>query len=232
MIPNNPTKRSNHPRWQPHCGKLLTMLTAVLVLWTPQLSKAQSCPSNTWPTLPAWETYLTNWAGPSSTTITLTGTSCKVTYWYCTREIWDNTFGPIYLKVIEQVKPDPTSDCSGLAPDDIIKRLYQQILTIGTNNSSGGPPNCTDGTEYDITYAMDCWEEQLDSYNDPYYVSCGDPDNYCETKFEVCKNPDGSYSYTNRVSTSHDNGSCPTLPSPDSWVVGQCYDIVPCGTPR
>ncbi len=214
-----------------HSFGLLMFLTFATIATLPGVSKAQ-CPANTWspPTISC-----DPWTGPGSAgPVTLPG-GCQVTYTYCSRTCYIDLTGwpPSYTSIaIASISPVPGCvACDGLTPDQMIKLLLQKLETIGSGGIGlGGPPPCTDGFTYVVTYANDCWEEQVNN-GDTSYVACGDANDYCEMDCKYCKNPDGSWS-TTCTSTSHDDGTCNPLPTPDVWVVGTCYDVVPCEVNR
>jgi hypothetical protein len=205
---------------------LLVLFLPLLLL--PEVSSAQ-CPPDNWPTPP----NVTGWRGRfTSLPILLPGTTCYVTYTYCSRTWWDGGLQSFVTQiVVETITPIPSPGCADLTPDQMIKLLYLQLNPIGGGAAFGPPTPCTHGFEYVTTYANDCWDKQLDANGDPYYIPCDNPNNYCQTTCQYCQNSDGTWNST-CTSTSIGTAGCATLPSPDVWVVGACYDIVPCGTPH
>jgi hypothetical protein len=214
----------------------LSMLFAITMLAAlPEVSRGQ-CPANTWtpPTL-----YCDPYTGPvSAGPVTLAG-GCQVNYTYCFQTCYIDLPGwpPSYTSVaIESISPVPgCAACDPLTPDQMIKLLLQKLETTGSGGvGEGGPPPCTDGFTYVVTYAMDCWEDvpyQLNGQWYNSYVTCGNSNDYCETDCKYCKNSDGSWS-TTCSSESHDDGTCNPLPTPDNWQPNTCYDIQVCGGPN
>ena len=207
---------------------MLFAITMLAIL--PEVSRAQ-CPPNDPSTGP--DPWVGNWMGPWTQRVQLAGTNCWVTYTACSREGMDPVFGTFYATYIESVTPDPSSDCSGLAPDQMIKLLFHQMETTGSAAIIGP---CTNGTTFTVTMASSCWEDIPFQWTDglwyPAYSTCGNPDDYCRMDCQVCQNPDGTYN-TSCTWSGSSNPACTPLPSPDLWQTNTCYDVEPCnGDPR
>ena len=197
------------------------------------------CPAASWPT--GDQCAGNPWNGPAQGgPVTLWLGSCQVTYTYCWRQCdqdlpgWPVTY---YEYVLESVTPVPgCTACDNITPDSMIRALVHVLQTTG-DNGGPPPPYCgNDTTLYTVAYAMDCWEDVPYQFNGQWYnsyIACGDPNDYCVTKCEICQQGyNGPYVYSNCSSTSYDDGTCNPLPSPDLWVPNVCYDIQVCGGPN
>lgn len=208
----------------------LVVLFAISMLFSlPKVSHAQ-CPDSLWPSPGP------DYAGPITVgPVELPGTTCYVTYTYCWRpfNIGDSE-GIDY--VLETVTPVPgCAGCAGLAPDSIIKLTLQSFEFIqqpGLLERINIPP-CSEGPctgEWVNTYAMACYEETTDQNGDTTYVPCG-PGSFCTTTCKYCSN-NGTVVQCSCSSTGNYEGGCGSLPIPDYWRFGQCYNIWICGGPN
>lgn len=200
---------------------LTVLLTLSFLTALPEFSHAQ-CPG---PSGPAPDPTLPGDAWTStSITITVPGTSCTETVYYCYR-ILGAGINQVWVYNIQ-----PGSGCNGIEPSELINAgvIAATDTTLVDHVAIIDCPN--HGLQQQVSYYVgSCWAQAGPSgeYN---YAPCS-TDCYCATTCDVCYDVT-----TNNVELSNCNtttvppppNDCSCTPDPGyGWLNGDCYEICP-----